>query len=120
MSSVGNPPLRSALTNANFTNDVWQRWFSDVARKIPSIQILFATIAPASIDANTVVRQTFTVTNLTTDDAVIVNPPDLTTGLEILNFRVSANNTLQISFWNSTGTPIDPGSQTYTILAVRQ
>ena len=66
------------------------------------------------------VRQTFTVGGLTTQDAVVVNPPALTAGLEILNARVSDTDTIQIAFWNSTGAPIDQGAGTFTIVAIRK
>mgnify|MGYP001570251264 CR=1 FL=1 len=119
MSAVGNPPLRSPLAQGDFTAEVWQRWFAEVARNIHSIQVLSPALDPASVAANTVVRQTFTVSGLTVEDVINVNPPALTAGLEILNCRVTATDTIQITFWNSTGAPIDAGSQTYLILAVR-
>ena len=119
MPSVGNPPLRSPLVESDITGGVWQRWLSEVASNINAIQTISISIDPASVAANTVVRQTFTVNGITTDDIISVNPPALPAGLEILNCRVTANNTLQITFWNSTGAPIDAGSQTYQILAVR-
>lgn len=119
--NVGSPPFRSPLVaEQNLTSEVWQRWIANLAELVRATQYLEATIDPASVAANTVVRQTFTVTGLTVQDAVAVNPPTLPAGLEILNARVTATDTLQVTFWNTTGAPIDAGSQTYTILAVRK
>lgn len=119
MPSVGNPPLRSLLADRGFVGGVWQRWLAEVARNINAIQTISIALNPVSVAANTVVRQTFTVNGMSTADFISVNPPSLIAGLEILNCRVTASNTLQITFWNSTGAPIDAGSQTYQILAVR-
>jgi hypothetical protein len=119
--TVGTPPFRTPLVNEKKeTTEVWQRWIANLAELVRTVQYLESDLDPTSVAANTVERQTFTVTGLTTGDVVTVNPPALPAGLEILNARVTATDTLQITFWNSTGAPIDATSQTYTILAVRQ
>lgn len=117
---IGNPPFRQPLTIDAHTSPEWERWISNLARSVRSIQYLEPTLDPTSVAANAVVRQTFTVSGLTTQDAVIVNPPALPAGLELLSSRVTTTNTLQIVFWNTTGAPIDTGAQTYLILAVRK
>ncbi len=117
---VGNPPFNSPIAEEALLDPVWQRWLSAVAKSLDSWQYIETAIDPAIVGANTVSRQTFTIAGLTTQDAVVVNPPDLTAGLEILNYRVTATDTLQITFWNSTGGSINAGSQTYTILAIRK
>lgn len=118
--NVGNPPLRQSITKDNSLTPEWQRWISNLASEVRSIQYIEADLDPGSVDANTVERQSFTVEGLTTEDIVVVNPPALDTGLEILNWRVSARDTLQITFWNTTGSPINADEQTYKILAVRK
>lgn len=80
---------------------------------------LTATIDPASVAANTSAEQTFTVAGLDTGDFVRVSKPTATAGLGIVNARVSAANTLAITFMNSTAAPIDAASETYKILVVR-
>ena len=118
---VGNPPFGSVVVNErNLFSSEWQRWVANLASTISIIQYLEVTLNPTSIAANTVARQSFTVTGLTVQDGLIVNPPSLTAGLEILNWRVTATNTIQIAFWNSTGAPIDEPAALYTILAVRK
>lgn len=73
----------------------------------------------ASVAANTSAEQTFTVTGLVVGDMVFVNKPSASAGLGVVNARVSAANTLAITFMNSTGSAIDPAAETYTILAFR-
>jgi hypothetical protein len=74
---------------------------------------------PASVAALTTAEQTFTVTGLATTDKVFVNKPSNTAGLGIVNARVSAADTLAITFMNCTASPIDAASETYTITAIR-
>lgn len=77
-------------------------------------------ISPAQVGANTSAEQTFTVTGLTTDDVVNVNKPTAQAGLAIVGVRVSATNTLAITFGNFTGAGITPtASETYKIVATR-
>lgn len=73
----------------------------------------------ASVAANTTAEQTFTVTGLTTADKVFVNKPSLNAGLGVVNARVSAADTLAITFVNATGAAIDPAAETYLIMAFR-
>ena len=77
------------------------------------------TITPASVGAATVAEQTFTVTGLTTADKVLVNlfPTGNATG--IAGVRVSATNTLAISYVNPTAGALTPAAGTYNIVAIR-
>jgi len=78
------------------------------------------TIDPASVAANTTAEQTFTVTGLTTVDIVLcVIKPTATAGLGIVGFRVSAANTLAITYVNATAAGIDAASEVYTVIALR-
>jgi hypothetical protein len=78
------------------------------------------TISPAEVAANTTAEQTFTVNGLTTNDAVFVNKPTAQAGLGIVGARVSAANTLAITFVNTTESGITPtASQLYKVVAVR-
>lgn len=77
------------------------------------------TINPASIATATSVEQTFTVTGLTTADKVVVIKPTCTTGVGIVNARVSAADTLALTFMNATAGAVDPASEVYTVLAFR-
>jgi len=78
------------------------------------------TISPAEVAANTSAEQTFTVSGLTTSDHVTVNKPTAQAGLGIVGARVSAANTLAITFGNFTAAAITPtASETYKVVAVR-
>jgi hypothetical protein len=72
-----------------------------------------------SVSANTTAEFDFTVTGLATSDKVFVNKPSHTAGLVLSNARVKAADTLSLTFGNLTGSPIDPGAETYLITAIR-
>ncbi len=75
------------------------------------------TLTPASVAADTTAEQTFTVTGLATTNSVVVNGPAPTAGTGIVNARVSAANTLALTFVNATAAAVVPTSGTYNILA---
>lgn len=75
---------------------------------------------PGAISGNTASELTFTLPGLLTSDVVIsVVKPTLTAGLDIGNTRVSATNTVAITFQNSTASPIDPPAENYTFVIFR-
>lgn len=100
------------------TQEAW-RWISRVFNNFPKVQTQDVTINPTSVGANTTGEQTFTVQGLEVQDRVIVNKPTHTTGLVIGNVRVSASNTLAITFGNLTASPIDPPSESYRVSSIR-
>lgn len=73
------------------------------------------SIAPASVAANTTAEQTFTVTGLISGTPVWINKPSFTSGLGIVGVRVSATNTLAITYANVTGSAIVPPTETYIV-----
>ena len=76
------------------------------------------TLSPAIVAQNTTAEQTFTVMGLKSTDTVIsINKPTTQAGLGIVGYRVSADNTLAITFSNNTSSGITPtASQVYYIL----
>ena len=92
---------------------------------IGNIQQLYAmkaTLSPAEVAAATSAEQTFTVKGLrlTTDMIVGVSKPTAQAGLGIAGWRISANDTLAITFDNATAAAITPtASQDYLILVAR-
>lgn len=90
-----------------------------IATPITQIRVYTATIDPASVAASTSAEQTFTVTGLTTGDKCLVVKPTATAGLGIVNARVSAANTLALTFMNATLGAIDAASESYTVVAFR-
>ncbi|HSE29684.1 MAG TPA: collagen-like protein [Candidatus Saccharimonadales bacterium] len=87
---------------------------------ITQIRYYAPTINPANVPAASTSEQTFTVNGLTTDDTVIVNKPSLTNGCGMIGARVSAANTLAISWVNVLGIlGCDPPSEVYKVMAFR-
>ena len=98
----------------------WMRWFGalrDSSSKQATYEVSFN---PASVPANSISKQAVTVTGLTTNDIITVNPPALTTGLALIEARVSAADTATFTYLNSTGAAIDQGAGTYLIHSVRK
>lgn len=85
----------------------------DVNRNGESYGVADITLDVASVAANTSAEQTFTVNGLTVDMMVFVNKPDLDAGLVVGNARVSAANTLALTFGNSTAGAVNPASEVY-------
>jgi hypothetical protein len=94
-------------------------WFVRVWNNYPKVQTFSVSINPTSVNANTTSEQTFTVNGLSTSDIVFVNKPTHQTGLVVGGARVSAVDTIAITFGNITGLSIDPSSETYFIVAIR-
>ena len=82
--------------------------------------VISVTLSPALIVLNTTAEQTFTVNGLLPGDHVACNKPTAQAGLGIVGCRVSAANTLAITFSNNTGSSITPtAAQTYLVLVAR-
>lgn len=113
--ALGDPPLRDPAGSQG-----WQQYFSKISLSIPKVFTYSVSLNPGSVAANTKARQTFTVTGINVNDIISVNAPSLTAGLDMIGFRVSALNTLELVFWNSTAAPIDEGAGTYSIFAIRK
>lgn len=80
------------------------------------------TLSPAIVAANTTAEQTFTISGLvaSTDTVIGVSKPTAQAGLGIVGWRVSADNTIAITFSNNTGSGITPtASQSYTAIIYR-
>lgn len=78
--------------------------------------LLGVTLSPALVALNTSAEQTFTVNGLLVGDFVLVQKPTSQAGLGIVGARVSAANTLAITFMNNTGSNIQPtASELYLI-----
>ena len=81
--------------------------------------VLTSLLSPTSVAANQTAEQTFTVTGLpfvnSSPATVFVNKPSFQAGLAIAGCRISAANTLAITFENVTATAIVPNAEIYTI-----
>lgn len=74
-----------------------------------------SSLAPVSVAANTTAEQTFTVTGLVAGTPVWINKPTATPGLGIVGVRVSATNTLAITYGNVTANAIVPPTESYLV-----
>lgn len=83
-----------------------------------SVSVIQATLDPANIATATTTEQTFTVTTLNVGDAVFVSKPSVTAGIAVNSARVSAQDTLAITFTTTT-TNINAPSEVYTIVVIR-
>lgn len=75
-------------------------------------------LSPAIVAANTTAEQTFTISGLaTTNIPLSVIKPTAQAGLGIVGFRISATDTLAITFSNNTASGITPtAAETYKVV----
>ena len=94
---------------------------SYVSGNLVTQSVISVTLSPALIVLNTTAEQTFTVNGLRVGDVVgCVNKPTAQAGLGIVGCRVSAANTLGITFSNNTGSSITPtAAQVYLVVVSR-
>jgi hypothetical protein len=108
-------------TNATTGSSLWAKrsgtgntgWIA-----IPGGKKYAPNLTPASVAPNTTAEQTFTVTGLAVGDIVIVNGPAPLAGTGIVNARVSAANTLALTFANFTAGALVPSSGVHDVLAM--
>ena len=117
---ISPPPTAEPLMRDRNNSNTWTNWFSLMWEKLSGIRSYQQLLTPASVAANTSAEQTFAVAGLTTSDNVIVNKPSLNAGIGIVNARVSADDTLAITYMNTTVGGIVPTSETYNITAIRR
>ena len=84
-----------------------------------AIRLYSQTITPASVAANDCAEETFTVTGLATTDTVAINPVATGNATSAGQVRVSAADTLAVTYCNPTAGALVPGAGTMTIFAVR-
>lgn len=82
--------------------------------------LIAPVLSPASVANATTAEQTFSVSGLLVGDVVAVTKPTAQAGLGIAGTRVSAANTLAITFSNVTAATITPtASEAYTVRVYR-
>jgi hypothetical protein len=86
---------------------------------VTQTRVYSQTLTPTAVGANGVSEQTFTVTGLTTADKVFINPPAPANQAIPIACRVSAADTIAITFLNPTAGSLTPGSGAYKIVAIR-
>jgi len=91
-----------------------------VRGNIAGSYLLGPTLSPTSVANATTAEQTFTVKGLLVGDYVNVTKPTTQAGLGLVNSRVSAADTLAITFANTTAATITPtASEIYTVAVDR-
>lgn len=89
---------------------------------IQKVGIFSITLSPVSVATITAAEQTFAATGigLLTTDVVLVQKPTAQAGLGIVGSRVSAADTLAITFVNPTAAAITPtASEVYKVTVLR-
>ena len=79
-----------------------------------------ATVTPGAISANTSSDVTVTLQGAKATDIILsVNKPTLTAGIDVGNARMTADNTMKMTFQNSTSATVTPATEIYTISLAR-
>lgn len=84
--------------------------------RIFAVQVTFN---PAAVATVTTAEQTVTATGVKTGDIVYWSKPTATAGVGVVNARVSAADTIALTFVNPTAGSVDPASETWTFLVFR-
>ena len=92
-----------------------------ITGNVQSLSAISVALSPALVAINTTAEQSFTVPGVLASDVCVgVSKPTAQAGLGIVGWRVSAANTVAITFSNNTGGTITPtASQTYLITLAR-
>lgn len=99
----------------------WDKWFNLISANSIKIIDFHITIDPSSVAANTTAEQDFSVPGLSASDyALSLIKPTHTAGIGIGNIRVKADDTISVTFINPTAAPVDPPSETYELIVIRQ
>ncbi len=76
-------------------------------------------LSPSLVSANSVSKETVTVTGVRTDVLYVGDAPTLDAGLFFLGFRPTAANTLEVTLFNPTNADITPtASQPFRIIGL--
>jgi len=117
MSAIIPPPRDHILEGRKELSRPWRNWFDLIFDLLPRTREI--TFNPASVAANTSAEQSLTVKGAKLNDMVVITKPALTAGIALGGARVSAADTVQVTFINATAGAINPPSETYRILLVR-
>ena len=88
---------------------------------VNKLAVVRATLSPALVAINTTAQQTFTVPGVQVGDVIVnVEKPTHQAGLGVVGARVTAANTVGITFSNNTGSTITPtASEAYDFVIAR-
>jgi hypothetical protein len=104
-------------SSGSFSGKILQERINQLIAQVKRYDV---TLSPVLVAANTTAEQTFTVTGLKTTSLVVINKPTAQAGLGIVGVRVSAADTLAITFSNNTASGITPtASQVYKVVEIK-
>lgn len=83
------------------------------------LSLVKATLTPASVATITTAEQTFTVPGVKVGDQVSITPPGHQAGVVAATARVTAENTVGITFVNPTAGSVTPTAGDYLFTVVR-
>ena len=86
---------------------------------IVQMGLLSVPVIPVSVAAATTVEQAFTVAGLQVTDFVFITKTSAQAGLSVATSRVSALNTLAVTYSNASAGAIVPAAETYVMLVAR-
>lgn len=86
-----------------------------------ALGVASVTLSPASVAANTTAEQTFTLPGIRLRDTIVgVSKPTGQAGIGVVNYRVSADDTIAVMFVNATASPVVPtANEVYRITWLR-
>lgn len=121
-----NDPKGSPELNVHFTTiDQITRNLTNAGKlalaNVDGVYSLAPLLTPAAVAAGGPFEQTITINGagLLPGDFLLVRKSSTQVGLILLQGRISALDTLALTFYNTTGAPITPTSETYQILGFR-
>lgn len=87
---------------------------------VRNVFVLSVPLTPSIVNTITAAEQTFTVNGLQVGDVVVaINKPTAQAGVAVVHGRVSAANTLALTYVNPTAGNITPTAETYLITIFR-
>ena len=106
----------SNFTGATLTPTASQAYGIVMLRGFPSLS---ATLSPASVPANSIREQIFSVPGIKVGSLIQVIKPTSQAGLDIMGMRAVANGSVGITFGNVTAATITPtAAESYTFLTL--
>jgi len=95
------------MSTGSMNGNCYGMWIKQISINLPSVA------------ANTTGVVTATFEGARSEDVVVVNKPSHETGIGIVNTRVSADDTIELTIMNTTAGAIDEVAETYNVLLVR-
>jgi hypothetical protein len=81
--------------------------------------VIAVLLTPTAVPSVPLAEQTFTVKGLHLGDFIDGNKPSFQQGLAVSGYRVSAVDTVAVTYVNSSGGSITPTAETYTFFVAR-